>query len=168
MLLLPYVVHCCGNEYIGPTISLISPLSLLTLFMLNQPHDSTVESNARFAADALISIVKEEGVLGLYRGLVPALLLTSHGMVQVRRWCLVNRFWFLLQVRGSGRQPFMCLQRITAATATMYPLHCILLPSISITVRGIRGAEASLRIVANTHYAPFCLPGPVVIVVVVP
>jgi len=32
--------------------------------------------------DAFRSIVKHEGILALYRGLVPALLLTSHGMVQ--------------------------------------------------------------------------------------
>jgi solute carrier family 25 folate transporter 32 len=32
--------------------------------------------------DALVTIVKEEGFLGLYKGVVPALFLTSHGAVQ--------------------------------------------------------------------------------------
>jgi solute carrier family 25 (mitochondrial folate transporter), member 32 len=36
----------------------------------------------RNVAHALYCIVREEGVLGLYRGLTPALLLVSHGMIQ--------------------------------------------------------------------------------------
>ena len=35
--------------------------------------------------DAIRTILKEEGVLGFYKGIIPALLLTSHGAVQV--WC---------------------------------------------------------------------------------
>lgn len=36
----------------------------------------------RGIVDAVSSIIREEGFLGLYRGLLPALLLTSHGMIQ--------------------------------------------------------------------------------------
>jgi solute carrier family 25 folate transporter 32 len=35
-------------------------------------------------ADAVRQIYRQEGIIGFYRGLVPALLLTSHGAIQVR------------------------------------------------------------------------------------
>ncbi len=34
-------------------------------------------------ADCVKTIVKEEGILGFYKGFLPAILLTSHGAIQV-------------------------------------------------------------------------------------
>ena len=43
------------------------------------------QGNLRYngPADAIRTILKEEGLLGFYKGIIPALLLTSHGAVQV-------------------------------------------------------------------------------------
>lgn len=38
----------------------------------------------RHIGDAFIRIIREEGFLALYKGVVPALFLTTHGAVKVR------------------------------------------------------------------------------------
>ncbi len=43
--------------------------------------------------DAFVTIFKEEGIKGLYKGVIPALLLTSHGAIQVIK-ILIDVFYF--------------------------------------------------------------------------
>lgn len=75
-------------------------------------------------ADAFRSIVRQEGWLGLYRGVGPALLLTSHGAVQFAVFEELKRFdvpdglrthWHLLIGAGS---------KVVASTLT-YPYQVI-------------------------------------------
>ncbi len=58
----------------------MNPIWLVKTRMQLQLTESS--TNYRGAIHALRSIVAQDGVLGLYKGIVPALLLTSHGAVQ--------------------------------------------------------------------------------------
>ena len=75
------------------TCLLTNPLWLIKTRMQLQKEDAIVRQGGSMAKhskeapyrgliDAFSSIVRDEGVGGLYRGIVPALFLTSHGMVQ--------------------------------------------------------------------------------------
>lgn len=45
--------------------------------------EMTIRLILLLSIDALQTIVREEGIAGLYKGLLPGLLLTSHGAIQV-------------------------------------------------------------------------------------
>ena len=47
-----------------------------------------------FIVDCLVTIAREEGFVGLYKGIIPSLLLTSHGAVQVEVSLLSQSFFF--------------------------------------------------------------------------
>jgi hypothetical protein len=73
------------------TVCITNPLWLIkTRMQLQHQHHA---SNYRGMAHAFSSVIKQEGVLGLYKGIVPALALTSHGAVQftayerMKTWC---------------------------------------------------------------------------------
>jgi len=65
-------------------VFMFNPLWLIKTRLALQGAETNVPEHRKYKglSDALITIVKEEGVLGLYKGMTPALLLTSHGAIQ--------------------------------------------------------------------------------------
>jgi len=91
------------------------------------PATSTAAARYTGVGDALRTIVREEGVAGLYKGVVPALFLTSHGAIQfaVYEWLKA-----LSAAGGDGQQPAWVsvviggTSKIVASTAT-YPYQVV-------------------------------------------
>ena len=46
--------------------------------------------------DALRTIYREEGIAGFYRGVIPALILTSHGSIQVLITFICHLYFILI------------------------------------------------------------------------
>jgi len=88
---------------------------------------AAAEARYTGVGDALRTIVREEGVAGLYKGVVPALFLTSHGAIQfaVYEWLKA-----LSAAGGDGQQPAWVsvviggTSKIVASTAT-YPYQVV-------------------------------------------
>ena len=62
---------------------MFNPVFLIRNRMSLQGAESASMRKYKGFFDALSIIVKEEGIVGLYKGLVPALILTSHATIQV-------------------------------------------------------------------------------------
>lgn len=62
-----------------------NPLWVIKTRLALQGAEENFNSSQKYRGigHALITIAKEEGVAGLYKGLFPSLLLTSHGAIQV-------------------------------------------------------------------------------------
>jgi solute carrier family 25 (mitochondrial folate transporter), member 32 len=72
-----------GIEAGAAMVFITNPFWLLKTRL--QLQGAVGQGNLRYngPVDAIRTIFREEGVLGFYKGIVPALLLTSHGAVQV-------------------------------------------------------------------------------------
>ncbi len=62
------------------------------------------------SADAVRTIIREEGILALYRGIIPAFLLTSHGAIQVCARCIT--------VSRGGLRHFVCSSESMKSSST--------------------------------------------------
>ena len=71
-----------GVEAGAIMVFLTNPLWLIkTRLQIQGQHCGKLKQYNGFN-DSVATIIREEGILGLYKGLVPALLLTSHGAIQ--------------------------------------------------------------------------------------
>lgn len=71
-----------GIEAGAAMVCVTNPIWLVKTRLQLQVNDEGKVKHYRGFFDAVRTIVKEEGPLGLYRGFIPALFLTSHGAIQ--------------------------------------------------------------------------------------
>jgi solute carrier family 25 folate transporter 32 len=76
------VDHLLAGTEAGVILVIIFNPLWLTKTRLALQGVSTTRKPYKGFIDCLVTIAKEEGIRGLYKGIVPALLLTSHGAIQ--------------------------------------------------------------------------------------
>lgn len=91
----------------------------------NAPVSSQAITPYRGTVDAFRSIVREEGIRGLYRGIVPALFLTSHGAVQFSIYEDLKRRFPAEEGNASSRLFLYGLISKFAATTVTYPYQVL-------------------------------------------
>ena len=75
--------HLSSSVEAGAIMVLVSnPLWLIKTRLQLQGNSPISSGNYQGPRDAISTIIREEGYLGLWRGTVPGLLMTSHGAVQ--------------------------------------------------------------------------------------
>lgn len=73
-------------------VLIFNPIWLIKTRLSIQGANPTAKQYKGFV-DALITIPKEEGIRGLYRGMVPALFLTSHGAIQFSVYEMMKKLY---------------------------------------------------------------------------
>ena len=131
--------HCLGSvdNYLAGVeagsimVLLTNPFWLIKTRLQIQGTQKAVTKQYKGFLDALITIPKEEGMWGLYKGIIPALLLTSHGAIQFTVYEYLKKF--SIQFRDPHdpqQQPAIVsmiiggISKIIAATVT-YPYQVV-------------------------------------------
>ena len=112
-------------------VFLTNPFWLIKTRLQIQGTQKAITKQYRGFLDALITIPREEGFLGLYKGIIPALLLTSHGAIQFTVYEYLKKFSAQLRApQDRHKQPAAVsmiiggISKIVAATVT-YPYQVV-------------------------------------------
>jgi solute carrier family 25 folate transporter 32 len=128
-----------GIEAGSVMVLLTNPLWLIRTRLALQGNGSSISSGSglnnnsssiqryKGLTDAFVTIIREEGFRGLYRGAVPALLLTTHGSIQFAVYEFLKEK--SSEVYGTSQPPWVSMSiggisKIMASTAT-YPYQVI-------------------------------------------
>ena len=116
------------------TVLITNPIWLIKTRLQIQINDASVKNNTAQSAvsrpyrgplDTFSTIIKEEGVFGLYRGVSAALILTSHGTIQFFAYEYIKEFVKNRREMGNFDPLWMgAAAKLVASTAT-YPYQLI-------------------------------------------
>lgn len=125
------VDHLLAGTEAGVILVIIFNPLWLTKTRLALQGVSTTRKPYKGFIDCLVTIAKEEGIRGLYKGIVPALLLTSHGAIQFASYEYLKTNAEILRNKNSNEvQPawvFLVIgaaAKIFASTVT-YPYQVV-------------------------------------------
>ena len=106
------------------TSVLTNPIWLVKVRLQSQPHDAV--DKYRGVADAVRTILREEGLVGFWRGMVPALIGTSHGAVQMATYEQLRR-WVWTKSDSPGPQHYLLLgiASKSIASVTTFPYQLV-------------------------------------------
>jgi solute carrier family 25 folate transporter 32 len=82
--------------------------------------------------DAFAKVVKHEGPMGLYRGIVPSLLLTSHGALQFMAYEEIKK---LIRKYNGGEEHLQTWQTLFASSSSKVFASCVTYPSQVVRAR---------------------------------
>eukprot|EP00898_Chlorokybus_atmophyticus_P002551 jgi/Chlat1/3297/Chrsp22S03540 len=113
---LPAHLHLAAAAEAGALVSVLTnPVWVIKTRLQLQRRSVNNNNNYRGTLDALRRIAAEEGVRGLYRGIVPSLLLVSHGAIQFTVYEELKRMVLTYRQRRSGEAQ----QKLTSTQETL-------------------------------------------------